>query len=167
LSVESARTAVLPLYSQFGIFNNIELRILRRSNPGHNGKGGGGEVQLTFGHQVRLPKTLHLNPGRIKKVQGRLACRHPTTQGWSRPPEVSSIPSLTCTSSRTCHLSSAPLVRAPGKKTPSGKQKTGLGFGLSLVAESSTGFILCRCGLASCRGPAAGRCWEALRLSVT
>ncbi|XHG02690.1 hypothetical protein AWENTII_006033 [Aspergillus wentii] len=71
MSVDSVRTAILPLYQQFGIFNNIELRVLRRSNPGPNGRGGGGEVQLVFGHQVRLPKTLHLmNPGRIKRVRG-------------------------------------------------------------------------------------------------
>jgi RNA 3''-terminal phosphate cyclase len=46
MSVDSVRTAILPLYKQFGIFNNIELRILRRSNTGPTGRGGGGEVQL-------------------------------------------------------------------------------------------------------------------------
>ena len=67
ISTDSVRTAMLPLYAQFGISNNIELRILRRSNPGPGGKGGAGEVQLIFGHQIRLPKTVHLvNPGRVK-----------------------------------------------------------------------------------------------------
>ena len=31
----------------------------------------GGEVQLVFGHQVRLPKTIHiLDGGRIKRIRG-------------------------------------------------------------------------------------------------
>ncbi|PYI06185.1 18S rRNA biogenesis protein [Aspergillus sclerotiicarbonarius CBS 121057] len=144
MSVDSVRTAILPLYNQFGIFNNIELRILRRSNPGPNGRGGGGEVQLVFGHQLRLPKTLHLmNAGRIKKVRGvaysvgvsasNNARMIETTRGILNP----LVPDTYVFSD----VSSAPLVPAPEKSNPSGKKKIGLGFGLSLVAESSTGCL--------------------------
>ena len=71
ISVDTVRTAILPQFKSFGIQNNIELRILRRSNAGPGGKGGGGEVQLVFGHQVRLPKTIHiLDAGKIKRVRG-------------------------------------------------------------------------------------------------
>jgi RNA 3'-terminal phosphate cyclase-like protein len=34
MSVDSVRTAILPLYAKFGIDRDIELRILRRSNVG-------------------------------------------------------------------------------------------------------------------------------------
>ena len=144
MSVDSARTALLPLYHQFGIFNNIELRILRRSNPGHHGKGGGGEVQLTFGHQVRLPKTLHLmNPGRIKKVRGVAYSTGVSGSNNARMIETARgiLNPLVPDTYVFSDVSSAPLVRAPGEKTPSGKKKIGLGFGLSLVAESSTGCL--------------------------
>ncbi|KAL5044882.1 hypothetical protein BDW71DRAFT_198567 [Aspergillus fruticulosus] len=144
MSVDSVRTAILPLFNQFGIFNNIELRVLRRSNPGPNGRGGGGEVQLVFGHQVRLPKTLHLmNAGRIKRVRGvaysvgvsasNNARMIDTCRGILNP----LVPDTYIFSD----VSSAPLVPAPDRNNPSAKKKIGLGFGLSLVAESSTGCL--------------------------
>ncbi|KAK6338549.1 hypothetical protein TWF730_002612 [Orbilia blumenaviensis] len=66
-SVDTFRTAILPLYSHFNIIAKLECRINKRScSP-----GGGGEVTLQFGHQIRLPPTLHLrNPGRIKRIRG-------------------------------------------------------------------------------------------------
>lgn len=144
MSVDSVRTAILPLYNQFGIFNNIELRILRRSNPGPNGKGGGGEVQFVFGHQVRLPKTLHLmNPGRIKRIRGvaysvgvsgsNNARMIDTARGILNP--------LSPDTYVFSDVSSAPLLPTPEKNNPTAKKKIGLGFGLSLVAESSTGCL--------------------------
>ncbi|KAF3189629.1 hypothetical protein TWF225_002769 [Orbilia oligospora] len=66
-SVDTFRTAILPLYAHFNIIAKIECRINKRScSP-----GGGGEVTLQFGHQIRLPPTLHLrNQGRIKRIRG-------------------------------------------------------------------------------------------------
>ncbi|OJD21996.1 18S rRNA biogenesis protein RCL1 [Blastomyces percursus] len=144
MSVDSVRTAILPLFSQFGIFNNIELRVLKRSNPGPNGKGGGGEVQLVFGHQVRLPKTLHLlNPGRIKKIRGVAYAVGVSGSHNSRMIEVArGILNPLCPDTYVfSDVSSAPLVAAPTRDNPSNKKKMGLGFGLSLVAESSTGCL--------------------------
>ncbi|KAB8242079.1 hypothetical protein BDV35DRAFT_384336 [Aspergillus flavus] len=144
MSVDSVRTAILPLYNQFGIFNNIELRILRRSNPGHNGRGGGGEVQLVFGHQVRLPKTLHLmNPGRIKKIRGVAYAVGVSASNNARMIETARgvLNPLVPDTYVFSDVSSAPLVPAPEKSNPSAKKKIGLGFGLSLVAESSTGCL--------------------------
>ncbi|KAJ4382874.1 hypothetical protein N0V86_002099 [Didymella sp. IMI 355093] len=55
ISADTVRTALLPP---------------RSCAPGPT-KMAGGEVQLVFNHQVRLPKTLHLlNPGRVKKIRG-------------------------------------------------------------------------------------------------
>ncbi|PWY72461.1 RNA-3'-phosphate cyclase family protein [Aspergillus sclerotioniger CBS 115572] len=144
MSVDSVRTAILPLYNQFGIFNNIELRILRRSNPGPNGRGGGGEVQLVFGHQLRLPKTLHLmNAGRIKKVRGVAYAVGVSASNNARMIETARgiLNPLVPDTYVFSDVSSAPLVPAPEKSNPSGKKKIGLGFGLSLVAESSTGCL--------------------------
>ena len=144
MSVDSVRTAILPLYNQFGIFNNIELRVLRRSNPGTNGKGGGGEVQLVFGHQVRLAKTLHmLNPGRIKRIRG--VAYSVGTSGSNNARMIETARGILNPLSPDTYIfsdmSSAPLVDAPDKTNPSAKKKIGLGFGLSLVAESSTGCL--------------------------
>ncbi|KAL1958022.1 hypothetical protein VTO42DRAFT_5234 [Malbranchea cinnamomea] len=144
MSVDSVRTAILPLYSQFGIFNNIELRVLRRSNPGPNGKGGGGEVQLTFGHQVRLPKTLHLlNPGKIKQIRGVAYSTGVSGSNNARMIDVARgiLNPLVSDTYIFSDVSSAPLVPANDKNDPSAKKKIGVGFGLSLVAESSTGCL--------------------------
>ena len=144
MSVDSVRTAILPLYNQFGIFNNIELRVMRRSNPGPNGKGGGGEVQLVFGHQVRLPKTLHLlNPGRIKKIRGVSYSVGVSGSNNARMIETArGVLNPLCPDTYVfSDMSPAPLVPAPERTNPSAKKKIGLGFGLSLVAESSTGCL--------------------------
>lgn len=144
MSVDTVRTAILPLYNQFGIFNNIELRVLRRSNPGPNGKGGGGEVQLVFGHQVRLPKTLHLmNPGRIKRIRG--VAYSVGVSGSNNARMIETARGILNPLARDTYvfsdMSSAPLMPAPERNNPSAKKKIGLGFGLSLVAESSTGCL--------------------------
>ncbi|KAK2758628.1 hypothetical protein FQN54_003318 [Arachnomyces sp. PD_36] len=144
MSVDSVRTAILPLFNQFGIFNNIELRILRRSNPSSTGRGGAGEVQLIFGHQVRLPKTLHLmNPGRIKSIRG--VAYSTGVSGSNNARMIDSargvLNPFVADTYIFSDVSSAPLVPAPDKNNPAAKRKTGIGFGISLVAESSTGCL--------------------------
>ena len=144
LSVDSVRTAILPLYAHFGIDRNIELRILQRSNPGTRGKGGAGEAQLVFGHQIRLPSTVHLlNPGRVKKIRG--VAYSTGTSGSNNARMIESARSvLNFFVSDTyifSDLSAAAFVPAPEKNNQAAKRKVGLGFGLSLVAESSTGAL--------------------------
>lgn len=144
ISVDSVRTAILPLYSQFGIFNKIETRILRRSNAGPTGKSGGGEVQLVFGHQVRLPKTLHLlNPGKIKKIRGVSYSVGVSGSNNARMIEVARgiLNPLVSDTYIFSDVSSAPLIPAPTRDNSAAKKKVGVGFGLSLVAESSTGCL--------------------------
>ncbi len=144
VSVDTVRTAILPLFKSFGIDRNLELRILRRSNAGRDGKGGGGEVQLVFGHQVRLPRTIHLlDAGRIKRVRGVAYSTGVAGANNARLIEAARgvlnefMPDTYIFSD----VSSAPLVPAPEKNNPSAKKKTGLGFGLSLVAESNTNML--------------------------
>lgn len=144
MSVDSVRTAILPLYSQFGIFNNIELRVLRRSNPGPRGQGGGGEVQLVFGHQVRLPKTLHLlNPGKIKRIRGVAYSTGLSGSNNARMIDVARgiLNPLVPDTYVFSDVSAAALVPAPERNNAGAKKKIGMGFGLSLVAESSTGCL--------------------------
>ena len=144
ISVDSVRTFILPLYAQFGIFNNLELRIIQRSNVGSGGKGGAGEVQLVFGHQVRLPKTIHnLNPGKVKKIRGVAYCTGVSASNNARAIDEARgiLNSLTPDTYIFSDVSSAPFLPSADQIHPGHKRKTGLGFGLSLVAESSTGSL--------------------------
>ncbi|KIV84318.1 18S rRNA biogenesis protein RCL1 [Exophiala sideris] len=144
MSVDSVRTAILPLYEKFGIERDIELRVLQRSNPGPRGVGGAGEVQLVFGHQVRLPKTLHsLSPGRVKKIRGVAYSTGVSGSNNARMIEAARgvlnqfAPDIYIFSD----IGSASLVPAPERNNPSAKKKVGLGFALSLVAETTTGCL--------------------------
>ncbi|RMD40283.1 hypothetical protein DV735_g4848, partial [Chaetothyriales sp. CBS 134920] len=140
ISVDSVRTAVLPLYQRFGIERDIELRIVRRSNPGQRGVGGAGEVQLLFGHQVRLPKTLHLlTPGRVKRVRGVAYATGVSGSNNARSIEAARgvLNKFVTDIYVFSDMGSAALVAAPTKDEPGRKRKLGLGFGLSLVAETS------------------------------
>ena len=155
VSVDTVRTAILPVYKNFGIENNIELRILRRSNAGRDGKGGGGEVQLVFGHQVRLPKTIHLlNAGRIKRVRGVAYSTGVAGANNARLIEAARgvLNELMPDTYIFSDVSSAPLVSAATNSNAGAKKKTGLGFGLSLVAESNTNMLYSADNASSPRG---------------
>lgn len=144
ISADTVRTAVLPYFKFFGIENNIEVRINQRSNSSANGKGGGGEVQLVFGHQVRLPKTMHLlDAGVVKKIRGVAYSTGVAGSNNARLIEAARgvlntlLPDVYIFSD----VSTAPFVPAPSKDNPKAKQKTGLGYGISLVAETTTGVL--------------------------
>jgi RNA 3'-terminal phosphate cyclase-like protein len=143
ISADTVRTAILPLYKSFGIERNIELRILKRSCSPQAGKSAGGEVQLVFNHQVRLPKTLHLlNPGRVKKIRGVAYCVEvPKTNNERMIHEARGILNKFVPDTYIfADASPAPLVPSSNNKGSS-KVKGAVGFGLSLVAESSTGVL--------------------------
>ncbi|PPJ50787.1 hypothetical protein CBER1_06508 [Cercospora berteroae] len=144
VSVDTVRTAILPVFKSFGIERDLELRVLRRSNPGPGGRGGGGEVQLVFGHQVRLPKTIHLlDAGRIRRIQGVAYATGVAGANNARIIHAARgvlnefVPDTRIHSD----VSSAPLIPAPERNNANAKKKIGLGFGLSLVAESNTGAL--------------------------
>jgi RNA 3'-terminal phosphate cyclase-like protein len=147
ISVDSVRTAILPLYEHFGVqASQLEFRIPQRSCAGPGGKGGGGVVELRFGSQVRLPKTLHLNrdPGRIKRIRGVAYGVGVSASNNSRMihatrgvlnPFVSDIHVAT-------QYDKAPLVQSNSTTDPKAKRRMGIGFGLSLVAESNAAGVL-------------------------
>ena len=145
VSVDTFRTAILPLFGLFGIHPaRIELRVLQRSCAGPKGRGGGGCVELRFASQVRLPKTLHLNrsPGRIKRIRGVAYATGVSASNNARMihsarevlnPLVSDI-------HVAAQYDQAPLVPTGDKQ--GSKRRLGIGFGLSLVAESSAVGVL-------------------------
>ncbi|KAK4218756.1 RNA 3'-terminal phosphate cyclase/enolpyruvate transferase [Rhypophila decipiens] len=144
ISVDTFRTAVLPLYGLFGIPPaRIELRVLSRSCPGPHGVGGGGVVEMRFASQVRLPKTLHLNrrPGRIRRIRGVAYCTGVSASHNARM--ISAARGVLNPLVSDVHVAAqydpAPLV---GDTKTGGKKKIGIGFGLSLVAESSADGVL-------------------------
>jgi RNA 3'-terminal phosphate cyclase-like protein len=144
ISVDSVRTAILPLYARFGVERNIELRVIQRSNLGPRGKGGAGEVQFVFGQQIRLPKTLHLlSPGRVKKIRGVAYSTGTSGSNNARMIEAARgvLNPLVADTYVFSDMSAAAFVSAPEKNNPAAKKKVGLGFGLSLVAESTTGCL--------------------------
>jgi len=143
ISVDSFRTAILPLYGLFGIPPaRIELRVLSRSCAGPGGRGGGGIVELRFASQVRLPKTLHLNrrPGRIRRIRGVAYCTGVSASHNNRM--ITAARGILNPFVSDVHVAAqydpAPLV---ADKT-GGKKKIGIGFGLSLVAESSADGVI-------------------------
>lgn len=144
MSVDSVRTAILPLFEKFGIERDLELRVLKRSNPGPKGLGGAGEVQLLFGHQVRLPKTIHLlSPGRIKRIRGVAYATGVSGNNNARSIEAARgiLNSFVSDVYIFSDMNSATIVSAPDRNSPTAKKKVGLGFGLSLVAESTNGCL--------------------------
>ncbi|KAL9623964.1 MAG: hypothetical protein Q9160_001717 [Pyrenula sp. 1 TL-2023] len=142
ISVDSVRSAILPLYEKFGIERNIELRILQRSNPGPRGVGGAGEVQLTFGHQVRLPKTVHLmSSGKVKRIRGTAYSTGVSGSNNARMIEGARgiLNPFSLDTYIYSDVSAAAVTRTSQKARTSETKKIGLGFGLSLVAESNAG----------------------------
>jgi len=142
VSVDTVRTAVLPLYQHYGIANKLEIRTTQRSNAGPGGKGGAGEVQLIFGHQVRLPKTIHLlNPGRVKTIRGVAYATGVAGANNARMIEAARgvLNPFVADTRIFSENTNAGFVPAPEKSNPRAKKKVGIGFGLSLVAETSTG----------------------------
>ncbi|KAF4122444.1 RNA 3'-terminal phosphate cyclase-like protein [Geosmithia morbida] len=145
VSVDTFRTAILPILGLFGIPPaRIEIRVLQRSCAGPGGRGGGGCVELRFASQVRLPKTLHLNrsPGRIRRIRGVAYSTGVSASNNARMihaareilnPFVSDI-------HVAAQYDQAPLV--PTGDSAGSKRRLGIGFGLSLVAESSAVGVL-------------------------
>lgn len=159
ISVDSVRTAILPIYAQFGIERDIELRILKRSNPSNTVKGrsGAGEVQLSIGHQVRLPKTIHLlKPGRVKRIRG--VAYATGVSGGNNARMIESARSVLNALAPDVYIfsdvSPAQVVHTENRDGTSEKKKVGLGFGLSLVAETSSPGVFYSADAAS--GPEGG-----------
>lgn len=94
---------------------------------------------------MRLPKTVHLlNPGRVKSIKGVAYATGVSAANNARMIEAARgvLNPFVANTYIFSDVSSAPLV-PDGSKTaqPGAKRKIGVGFGISLVAESSTGAL--------------------------
>jgi RNA 3'-terminal phosphate cyclase-like protein len=147
ISADTVRTAILPLYERFGIPSaRLELRILQRSCAGSGGRGGGGIVELRFASQVRLPKTLHMNrsPGRVRRIRGVAYATGVSASNNARMIHAARgiLNPLVSDVHVAAQYDQAPLVSSRDKANPGAKKRTGIGFGLCLVAESSAEGVL-------------------------
>jgi RNA 3'-terminal phosphate cyclase-like protein len=146
ISVDTFRTAILPLFAQFGIPPaRIEVRVVQRSCAGRGGRGGGGVVELRFASQIRLPKTLHMNqaPGRVRRIRGVAYCTGISASNNARM--IHAAREVLNPFLSDIHIAAqydqAPLL--PDERSKSGqKKRVGLGFGLSLVAEAGAVGVL-------------------------
>ncbi|KAK5105269.1 hypothetical protein LTS08_001544 [Lithohypha guttulata] len=133
-------TSAAERWGDFGIERDLEIRVNRRSNPSHaiKGRSGAGEVQVVFGHQVRLPKTVHmLRSGRVKRIRGVAYATGVSGGNNARMIEVARgvLNRLVGDIYIFSDVGNAQLIDSG--KEPGEKKKVGLGFGLSLVAEST------------------------------
>lgn len=145
-SVDTVRTAILPLYAQFGITLNLELRVHRRCSapvPGHALNSAGGEVQIVFGHQVRLPKTLHLmRAGRVKRIRGvAYATGVPGSSNARSIDAARGVLNRFVPDTYIFSDLSGPQPLSDKDQRGNGGRRTGIGYGLSLVAETTTGCL--------------------------
>ena len=158
VSIDTVRTAILPLYEKFGILSSkLELRVLQRSCAGPGGKGGGGVVELRFGSQVRMPKTLHLHrsPGRVRRIRGVAYCTGVSASNNARMIHAARgvLNALVSDVHVAAQYDQAPLVNTGDREDPKRKKRTGVGFGISLLAESSSEGVLYSADVVS---PSAG-----------
>ncbi|KAF1810700.1 18S rRNA biogenesis protein [Eremomyces bilateralis CBS 781.70] len=157
ISIDTVRTGVLPLFERFGIRGDVEIRVLKRACRGGVGGGGGGEVQIVFGKiaQVRLPKTVHMMvPGRVRRVRGVAYGVGIGGGSNARMIEVArGILNPLCPDTYVySDVASAPFLGGGNQQGKGGGKRTGLGFGLSLVAETSSGALYS----ADCASPSEG-----------
>jgi RNA 3'-terminal phosphate cyclase-like protein len=139
VSIDTLRTAILPYFSHFGIpSQRIELQIKQRSCSSSSGYSGG-QVQLIFQAQIRLPKTLHfITPGRIKSIRGVAYSVGVAASNNARMIESARaiLNKLVADVKIFSDNTSAPIIDLPDGQ---GKRRGAVGFGLSLVASSSSG----------------------------
>ncbi|RPA72187.1 18S rRNA biogenesis protein [Ascobolus immersus RN42] len=151
-SVDTFRSVVLPALAKAGIERSTELRVLRRSSASKTKKGalyGAGEVQFLCGHQVRIPKTVHLTTaGRIKRIRGVAYAT-----GLSGSVNARTIEAARGVVNRFVadvyiysDVGKACIVKngygEPGKEGKmEGTKKCGVGYGISLVAETTLGGV--------------------------
>lgn len=163
ISVDTARTALLPVYTHFGLdlSRSIDLRTIKRSNPSTSTKthSGAGEVHLVFGHQLRLPRTIHLTqPGKIQRIRGTAYATGISPSTCARL--IASARAILNPFCTDIYISSdttpASLVATPTKDSPSLRTKIGLGFGLSLVAESTNSTLGVTHSSDAASGPSGG-----------
>jgi RNA 3'-terminal phosphate cyclase-like protein len=137
VSVDCVRTAVAPYLEKFGVrLERVEIKTEKRSCT-----GGGGEVLLVIEGQVKVPRTVHaLRSGVVKQIRG-VAYAVGVGGGINARmiDEARGLMNKVAPDTRIfSDNAAAPLV---DDEENGGKKRTGVGFGLCLVATTTEGAI--------------------------
>ncbi|KAI0726650.1 18S rRNA biogenesis protein [Fomitopsis betulina] len=129
LSVDLIRTVTLPQLQLFGVSDGLELRIKKRGSP----PLGGGEVQYLCPAVKQLKTINFVERGKVKRIRGISHAVRVNPQFSNRMIEVSR-------SVLNRYIPDIYIYSDVYKGEDSGKSP---GYGLSLLAESTTGAIHC------------------------
>ncbi|CAI5523501.1 unnamed protein product [Closterium sp. Naga37s-1] len=143
-SIDTLRTATLPILKRFGVdMADVELKLVRRGAP----PLGGGEVMLRLPIVKQLEPVVWEDEGLVKRVRGVAFTARVAPQVANRMVDAARgvlnrlLPDVFIF---TDHFSGADSGRSPG-------------FGISLVAETTSGCLLsAERAIASCRGEHEG-----------
>jgi len=127
-SVDLIRTVLLPQLKRFGIESGIELKIVKRGAP----PNGGGEVKFNCPIVKQLKPVQYIDEGKIKRIRGIAYATRVSPQMANRVTEVAR-------SQLTHYIPDVYIYTDVYKGTESGNSP---GYGLSLVAETTTGALL-------------------------
>ncbi|KAJ9071636.1 hypothetical protein DSO57_1036525 [Entomophthora muscae] len=128
ISVDLIRTVSLRHLKRFGIEDNVELKINKRGAP----PLGGGEVYFSCSTIRQLKPIRVLEEGRIKRIRGIAYSTRVSPQTTNRVVEAAR-------SVLNRYIPDIFIVTDAYKKNESGKSP---GYGLSLVAESTTDVLV-------------------------
>ncbi|CAI5480987.1 unnamed protein product [Closterium sp. Yama58-4] len=139
-SIDTLRTATLPILKRFGVdMADVELKLIRRGAP----PLGGGEVMLRLPIVKQLEPVVWEDEGLVKRVRGVAFTARVAPQVANRMVDAARgvlnrlLPDVFIF---TDHFSGADSGRSPG-------------FGISLVAETTSGCLLsAERAISSCRG---------------
>lgn len=130
LGVDTIRTAIFPIYNKFGIMRQ-ELRVIKRGSP----PLGGGEVNVFLPHVLLQPQTLHasVSAPTVSKLRGVAYSTRVSPASVNRIVDgARSV--LSKTGCETFIFSDVARGEESGKSP---------GFGVSLVAETRSGWCYC------------------------
>ncbi|KAK7204309.1 RNA 3'-terminal phosphate cyclase/enolpyruvate transferase [Myxozyma melibiosi] len=130
LGVDTIRTAIFPLYNKFGIMRQ-ELRVIKRGSL----PLGGGEVNVFLPHVLLQPQTLHaaVSAPAVSKIRGVAYSTRVSPASVNRIIDgARSV--LNVTGCETFIFSDVARGEESGKSP---------GFGVSLVAETRSGWCYC------------------------
>ncbi|KAI9092703.1 RNA 3'-terminal phosphate cyclase/enolpyruvate transferase [Phlyctochytrium arcticum] len=127
-SVDFIRTVHLPLLKLFGLDDNIELKINKRGAP----PKAGGDISFTCPVIRQLKPLQFIDPGKIKRIRGiAYATRVSPT-----------MPNRVLDTARSLLTPFTPDVYIYSDMYKGAESGNSPGYGLTLVAESTTGALL-------------------------
>ena len=127
-SIDIIRTVFIKILGMFGVIDGLDLKISKRGSP----PLGGGEVSFTCPILSSLQNVNLSDPGRVKRIRGIAAVTRISPQASNRLVE-------SCRSILNTFIPDIYIYSDVYKGPEAGKSP---GFGISLVAETTTGGLL-------------------------